>query len=1016
MCDRSSSSERNFVRSACPAASSSLTSSSSDHSPSAVNNNLPGFPVGVHSLPIAIGICAVCGDRADGHHYGVLSCRGCNAFFRRAVTFNLQFHCRREGHCDINKNARCACRACRLQKCQSVGMDRSAVQVRREMKDVLALGDAQQRRAGNSTEMLCLSPQQSVPPQFSTNSPVLGSARTLDLLPVRSRLLGSVTTVSSPLAMHSLDRLIEWYFCQRYRRQTMLCQKADEILRLIGGGGQAMTGGNSAAIPSMECPRVATVDDICQVHRVETVLMFEWVVQLEEFALIDPADKIRLLRAFAPRYLLLDFLLHSLECHSVDRLLLPNGAALVGQLNHNNHNPFAYIGHIDGGGGGGVHDSDRTMEMLSMDGEAMVRTLLIPLADAGVTFGELMALRLLLFWDCSVPLECVGSRDLVRQAAERTRSELAGWLEQYSVRGEGKVDTLLAMTPTLCAFAAKFASICGTIGEFNIMPGLQFMADLLDEGTVELNQRVVLNGSKGVVRYLGHVDGTSGEWAGIDWDDTSRGKHDGSLEDGRRYFTASSPSSASFVREHCLHTGVELFGAIQAKYAPVAADEDGDDDEVVEQCDVAATTAECTRGGGKGRWQLVNMDKIRRKQRDVFRLRCIVLSWSNVSHFDASKVGNRTFNECVELDLTETLVGKWTQICQILTNFSALRVFHLSGNRIEPLGLDTGEEAAAAFEQIKRELAACRITHLSMNKCRLDEQTSALLTALFTCLEEIYLADNGLAHYAPVGDCARLRVVDLQHNAFGGGDGRLPAISRLPSLEYLNLSSCGLSRLNLDDDDGGFCALKTLILQGNPICRWEAVDELARLPVLAKLILRGAPLPGARGVDSREMIIAKLPQILDLDRCDVSPVARRSAELLFLSRFGVEPIAPEHSATLARLAAIYDMQNDMQNGLHQQCPSSGAAVPPAATASTIYSKRVRLEHAGRSKERSLSLALPIHKIVGLGARLLGFDPDALKGVELRRADPAYPAELLCRTMDNLLRQFDIDDGDVLVFV
>uniref|UniRef100_A0A183CR33 NR LBD domain-containing protein n=1 Tax=Globodera pallida TaxID=36090 RepID=A0A183CR33_GLOPA len=173
-------------------------------------------------------------------------------------------------------------------------------------------------------------------------------------LPVRSRLLGSVTTVSSPLAMHSLDRLIEWYFCQRYRRQTMLCQKADEILRLIGGGGQAMTGGNST-IPSMEeCPRVATVDDICQVHRVETVLMFEWVVQLEEFALIDPADKVRLLRAFAPRYLLVDFLLHSLECHSVDRLLLPNGAALVGQLNNNNnnhhhHNPFVHWTH-DGGG------------------------------------------------------------------------------------------------------------------------------------------------------------------------------------------------------------------------------------------------------------------------------------------------------------------------------------------------------------------------------------------------------------------------------------------------------------------------------------------------------------------------------------------------------------------------------------------------------------------------------------------------------------------------------------------
>uniref|UniRef100_A0A914DV10 Nuclear receptor domain-containing protein n=1 Tax=Acrobeloides nanus TaxID=290746 RepID=A0A914DV10_9BILA len=75
-------------------------------------------------------LCAVCGDQADGYHYGALSCRGCNAFFRRAVNFNLQFTCRRGGNCIVDKNARCACRACRLKKCKTVGMDRQAVQQR----------------------------------------------------------------------------------------------------------------------------------------------------------------------------------------------------------------------------------------------------------------------------------------------------------------------------------------------------------------------------------------------------------------------------------------------------------------------------------------------------------------------------------------------------------------------------------------------------------------------------------------------------------------------------------------------------------------------------------------------------------------------------------------------------------------------------------------------------------------------------------------------------------------------
>ncbi|KAI4178657.1 MAG: hypothetical protein L6R41_008284 [Letrouitia leprolyta] len=51
------------------------------------------------------------------------------------------------------------------------------------------------------------------------------------------------------------------------------------------------------------------------------------------------------------------------------------------------------------------------------------------------------------------------------------------------------------------------------------------------------------------VRYRGTVDGASGTWIGVEWDDSSRGKHDGSRE-GKRYFDCLSkkPKAASFIR------------------------------------------------------------------------------------------------------------------------------------------------------------------------------------------------------------------------------------------------------------------------------------------------------------------------------------------------------------------------------------------------------------------------------------------------------------------------------------
>ncbi|MEQ2205623.1 Estrogen receptor beta [Xenoophorus captivus] len=72
--------------------------------------------------PSAVGkadmhFCAVCHDYASGYHYGVWSCEGCKAFFKRSIQGHNDYICPATNQCTIDKNRRKSCQACRLRKC-----------------------------------------------------------------------------------------------------------------------------------------------------------------------------------------------------------------------------------------------------------------------------------------------------------------------------------------------------------------------------------------------------------------------------------------------------------------------------------------------------------------------------------------------------------------------------------------------------------------------------------------------------------------------------------------------------------------------------------------------------------------------------------------------------------------------------------------------------------------------------------------------------------------------------------
>ncbi|KAG7239211.1 hypothetical protein INR49_029964 [Caranx melampygus] len=81
-----------------------------------------GAGAGVFEMAKETRFCAVCSDYASGYHYGVWSCEGCKAFFKRSIQGHNDYMCPATNQCTIDRNRRKSCQACRLRKCYEVGM------------------------------------------------------------------------------------------------------------------------------------------------------------------------------------------------------------------------------------------------------------------------------------------------------------------------------------------------------------------------------------------------------------------------------------------------------------------------------------------------------------------------------------------------------------------------------------------------------------------------------------------------------------------------------------------------------------------------------------------------------------------------------------------------------------------------------------------------------------------------------------------------------------------------------
>ncbi|KAL9025162.1 MAG: hypothetical protein Q9180_007716 [Flavoplaca navasiana] len=301
-------------------------------------------------------------------------------------------------------------------------------------------------------------------------------------------------------------------------------------------------------------------------------------------------------------------------------------------------------------------------------------------------------------------------------------------------------------------------------------------------------RRLSYEGHLCTVRWHGEIDGLKGQWLGVEWDDPSRGRHDGTYA-GNRYFKCWSkePTAASFIRPDSkrINGSQSLLCALRAKYGSENTPKGGDG----KSSPIVISGKEVDE---------VGFDVISKKQSAWSDLTIVSLDGLHIDslyhqspHLQLDH-GKETTDlpsglNWKELDLSRNLFSDWAEVSKICKYLRDLRVLKLNGNRFRIVQ----EEATHSFE---------KVAELGLANCAMewDDVRTLCNQRHFPNLQCLSLAFNPLNE--PPSPLLKLQ---------------------LPILTTLDLTSCNL------------CTLQTLFL-------------LADLPALSTLNLRSNPLINLR--------------------------------------------------------------------------------------------------------------------------------------------------------------------------
>ncbi|CAK4634379.1 hypothetical protein LEN26_004418 [Aphanomyces euteiches] len=426
------------------------------------------------------------------------------------------------------------------------------------------------------------------------------------------------------------------------------------------------------------------------------------------------------------------------------------------------------------------------------------------------------------------------------------------------------------------------------------------------------------DGFRGTVRYEGpiHSKNQAQVYWGVEWDEPSRGKHDGAT-DGVRYFQTSRPSSGSFVVPDKVTLGRGILDALRERYMQN------------EHEDTLVAGKVATAGGNTKNIQLVGVQKIQGKQ-DLGVISKVSLEACKVAYIGNHGELLEAAPHIVELNLGFNLLSSWSEVLKLSSELPELEHLILSGNVLE---YDVTESNPPAFSNVQV---------LVMNQTGMSwANILHICRAHFPAIRELYISSNGITdemlHSTPSELLSpALEWIDLSHNQITDWTAISTALGGLPNLQQLALNGNQLAKLDARDMAGKFPALSTLSLSDNLIAGWSSIDALNALPALQFLRMTKNPLLNDMGAgESRMLIIARCQSLVAFNSSEIRAKERQDAEQIYLKRILHELVCfPE--AERSKVIASHPRYTQLTAMYPEiQAPNSKDASGPSALARSL---------------------------------------------------------------------------------